>query len=988
MSSGDADKGEDRPTDGEPTSRLAMLRANWHLVAFLGGAATLALALLAWKGPLTLWHRNQAYDTFLEAKELSRAGKWYEANQLLESLLPNLWRMEEKSGEVFYLMGVANNELADRANPTESRAYRRRALPCLREAAAREVPEHLKLDLDEELGRSLYNAGYYSESIPALEEVLVVRRQLQAVIMRRLTEATARREPVDEARLRVLLERWSKIPSLPLTDKETIASATRLLNENQIGLFRDLLAAEEPSWRGKNTSTRVFAVDLSAELDLTLGHVEEALETLQREQAANHRELSTVLSRLMNAQLALDPPNFRGALANGAERISIEDLPRWELDQSRRRQAEALLSMARPREARDYLEAISPDHEERGIVHFLIGQSYFDEGMNWDALTMDDWRKSNARIKDYSDWVQRLQQTWSAGDPRATREDGWRDGMVRWLNPLSLKTMIADAHFLSAIDHFTAVLDDPNITEENYYGRALIGLGVSQTHLRQYPASERTLERVINGFPGSDFERAGLFYRADNFARSKNEGAIAAFEEAANATKGRLPYRNRYLSLPLLRQYFRRAWSEYQDAGDFANAMSVARIYRSFSPPGVADQMLGDSARAFAERLSRRAKSERYAESLASTRESWNYQELAGDSYYRAALADRSSNQYADLLWQAALCTFEAHRYERATRLLTEFGEAHGTGERDFLTRWLIGRCAMAEGEFPRARDVLEEALARLPRSPNRFEARVDLAECYVELAEALGPEPAVEESRTRREEYLARADSLLAENIDGLNFDLEPRALEWQRSLFVSGRLLHEQGRYPEAIDRLREATRRYPDAPQAVDSMYRIADSYRRWADVSGALAREPGLTPRGRMVLLNERNDRLKSALKEYARLRATLMKTQENRPLSPDEQTLLRGSFFNIGDVHVSLEDWEGAIESFTTAANRFQDRPECLAAYVQIANAYLRLGRASEADSTLRQARWVLSQLDEQSFAGSAMNKGQWKSRLDSLVGDL
>jgi tetratricopeptide (TPR) repeat protein len=246
---------------------------------------------------------------------------------------------------------------------------------------------------------------------------------------------------------------------------------------------------------------------------------------------------------------------------------------------------------------------------------------------------------------------------------------------------------------------------------------------------------------------------------------------------------------------------------------------------------------------------------------------------------------------------------------------------------------------------------------------------------------------PAESDEGKLRASYFQRARELLAENIDGLDFDLEPTALAWQRSLFVLGRLYHEEGRYDEAIRRLREAIQRYPDAPQVYDAMYRIADSYRQWARAPEEQLRTEE-TPRGRMLLEQDRNRRLQAAIVEYATLATRLAQVQEARPLSPDEQTLMRSSFFTIGDVYASLQDWPAAIEAFTTAANRFQDRPDCLAAYVQIANAYLRQGRISEAGSTLRQARWVLNQIDESLFVDSALSKEQWKNRLDSLVGDL
>ena len=66
------------------------------------------------------------------------------------------------------------------------------------------------------------------------------------------------------------------------------------------------------------------------------------------------------------------------------------------------------------------------------------------------------------------------------------------------------------------------------------------------------------------------------------------------------------------------------------------------------------------------------------------------------------------------------------------------------------------------------------------------------------------------------------QARRLLDENLSG---DLlTPDSAEWRNSLFTLGRLLHNEGRYDEAVARLEEAVARYPDAPQTLEARYLI--------------------------------------------------------------------------------------------------------------------------------------------------------------------
>lgn len=944
------------PAEGRLSFRLVL--RSWHIVSFALGLAVLVAGLVFWKGPSAVWHRRAALARFREVKELQRSGQVYQAAMGLRQLEPSLWRIPEKAGEAYFLMGLVSNELAERSGMLEGQVYRSAALPFLRAAAKHGVPSEDALALSDELGRSLFNAGAFAESVPVMEKALESRRRLQAAIFRRMTLAALAAPEPDSRRALVLLVEWEEIPALPDV-ADAITRVRRELESGDVDVARSEL--ETMNWLPRDVDPYTFRVDLAADLDISLGHAGAAVEALQKERAKNNAERSSLLERLALARSRTEPPDWQSVLAAANERLAIAGLKAEEIEGARRQAAEALLALGQPVAARTALDLAGGKEVEQGVARYLVARSYFDQG-----------QKYRGRL----------------AEPGA-RPIGQPNAMAAWFEPEWLNRLAADANFLMALRYYGGVLADRDMEEQEYLGLSLLESGIARTELGQYALADEAYERLINGFPGTDFEVAGHFRRASAYAQARDSRMLEAFEEAAAADRkmGRASYRNEYLSLADLRGILRAAWRDSHDEGRYADAIGVARVYQGYAPAAVAEQMLADAAKALADETQRRAASERGDVARRMQGEAWDHYALAGDQYLAAARADRASEQYVDLLWLAALNFFDGHAIERADATLLEFIAAHGGGERDYAAHQYLARCRMARGRFEEAADILEQRLAEQPRSPNRFEARIELAECYMELAARIGPSAMSETERSRRADCLRRAGEVLGANVDGLGFDLEPTALAWQRSLFVAGRLLFEEGRYEEAIGRLREAVQRYPDSPRAIEARFRIAQAYLEWSRESERQARAED-TPRARMVLEQERNRRLRAGVDELRGLVATLTTWQEERPLAPDEESLLQSSFFQIGEAQVALEDWPRVIDAFTAAANRFQDRPECLAAYIHIANAYLRLGRAAEAGSTLRQARWVLNQLEETTFADSALSKDQWKSRLDSLVGDL
>jgi tetratricopeptide (TPR) repeat protein len=131
-------------------------------------------------------------------------------------------------------------------------------------------------------------------------------------------------------------------------------------------------------------------------------------------------------------------------------------------------------------------------------------------------------------------------------------------------------------------------------------------------------------------------------------------------------------------------------------------------------------------------------------------------------------------------------------------------------------------------------------------------------------------------------------------------------------------------------------------------------------------------------------------LGAALAEFGRLEEMLNKRQDTRNLTEYEQKALRNAYFAQGGV---LFDWatvdhdpqrfEEAIQKYSSATNRYQNEPESLQAFVQIASCYRQLGRHPEARATIMQAQMVLSRMPEDADYAAVTGYGreEWVSLL-------
>ena len=89
---------------------------------------------------------------------------------------------------------------------------------------------------------------------------------------------------------------------------------------------------------------------------------------------------------------------------------------------------------------------------------------------------------------------------------------------------------------------------------------------------------------------------------------------------------------------------------------------------------------------------------------------------------------------------------------------------------------------------------------------------------------------------------------------------------------------------------------------------------------------------------------------------------LAKVRDAGELDPLDKAILRNSCFAVGNVLSAQGDYEAALKAYSTAVIRYQNCPEVLEAYVQIADAYRNLNKPQEAKDALEQARFALARM--------------------------
>jgi tetratricopeptide (TPR) repeat protein len=271
-----------------------------------------------------------------------------------------------------------------------------------------------------------------------------------------------------------------------------------------------------------------------------------------------------------------------------------------------------------------------------------------------------------------------------------------------------------------------------------------------------------------------------------------------------------------------------------------------------------------------------------------------------------------------------------------------------------------LGRAYQSAGMFDKAITAFQRNQFRYPQSLAASKSAVPLAQAYL----AKGPE------------YFGRAESVLLSVLDN-NPLLGPDSEEYRQAVFELAQLFYRSQRFEESVVRLEEFIQRYPRDERVAQLTFLMADSYRKSAGLlespkrsASASLDESGPPAIDLVSAANARKERLMQAKTLYDRVIETFRNKQPTREI---DQLYLRLAHFYRADCLYDLGEYAEAVKLYESAAFRYQDDPSSLAAYVQIVNAYTRLGRLDDARTANERAKYLLRRMPPEAFANGTFN---------------
>ncbi len=480
----------------------------------------------------------------------------------------------------------------------------------------------------------------------------------------------------------------------------------------------------------------------------------------------------------------------------------------------------------------------------------------------------------------------------------------------------------------------------------------------------------------------------------------RNEGEAAAALELYQRTLmqagPREAYQKSWVPLAELESRLAAATADFVAKGNHSAAVELAHRMPPLVAETVALEQEIAAHKGWAEKLLAQATAQPATQAEVTRAEAREHYRQAGASGERLAALRLATRFYVDDLVAAGEHYRLGQGYTQAARVYREFLRQNPP-QRVPEALVGLGESLLALGDLDPAIASLTRCRDDFPAHPATYRARVLESQAWQEKGD------------------LAKAKQLLTDNL--YRFALTPKSTDWRDSLYSLGRLHYREGceletksraagvdqldedvkkeglklleqsyaAFQEAIRTLTEAVERYPEALQALEARYWIAEAYRHAAIWP---RKKLGVTniETSRLALNRQIQQELDAAATQYQLLLAELSEEQSLPRRTAVELAMLRNCYFGKADAQYDLGRYDEAIRAYSDATNRYQHDPESLEAYVQIANCYRRLKRPGEARGTIEQARVVLQRIrpDADFLRTTRLDRQAWNNLLDWL----
>ncbi len=530
-----------------------------------------------------------------------------------------------------------------------------------------------------------------------------------------------------------------------------------------------------------------------------------------------------------------------------------------------------------------------------------------------------------------------------------------------------------------------------------YPRQALYLQGVCHEAMGRNDAAISSYARTAEKYQESHEGLAANLRMADLLrADEKHEQARDAYKRALQMVRQPRDFRNRWLSLDEFREIIRNAWDAWCAQHAYRWAIDLSKAMTPLLPEVEANELRAEANRRWAEHLEEELQKTPYSKRPPLRRQLRERRRQSGKAYADLANTLRTSSRYSGELWNSAQHYYKGHDFESALIQLTRF---INTRPKTGLPQALVlrGRVLMDLGRLDEAQEHFERVIENYPAEGIVFDAQFLTGKCHLE----------------RNELDLAEKTwrSILTSPLLKPGAGEELGSKEWRLALFSLGRLLYYRAamlksqaevpqagqpasemsptlveafaRWDESSRRLEEFLKRYPSASQAIEARYLLAKSLQHRAELPRRKL-ETAETDNARLELRRTMHAWLEESRREFQLLQKQLLLRDELDQLDELGQKILRDCYFEIAHTYYALSQYDQAIVSYGSAANKFAEDPQVILAYVQMSNCYDRRNKPQEAQSMLEQAKVIISQMSDDVFQQDTTNmtRKEWDDWLD------
>ena len=495
-------------------------------------------------------------------------------------------------------------------------------------------------------------------------------------------------------------------------------------------------------------------------------------------------------------------------------------------------------------------------------------------------------------------------------------------------------------HYQQAINRFVVVIDIARA--ENQWGRsARLLAGICYMEMDKRKEAEEYFRGLMGAFPTSSEAVAAGFLLGEYDRTMGDDAAFRAFAQSFENLRRNPSYASLWIPKTTIAERCVAMVRNDIEKQNYDDAVKLLGMVTGILSPAEIVRLQGETYESWATLLQSQAETIFGERGNQLAKEAESKRRSAGAAFTTLAQLSSATLEFSELLWRGAENYRLGKDHRRGIVEYLKFMKVNFVDHRPEVY-YRLGEMYLHLDYLDEAAHTLEEALRDFPTHYLVPQMRLVLSHVYYEQKE------------------WDKAKALLQFNLVG---DTAPASGTYRDSMYALGKISFVQGDWDATIPYLEDAIKVHPNAIQAADASYMLAQTYLRQADnLWNELADHP--TEEDRRWIESNVQTRRHRGLYYLEQTEQILSDRQQAVGLTEAEQLMYRNVLFMTCSVLLKMEQYEQAIPKLHTVATIYQDKEEALDALVKMAYALRMIGNEAEAQTTLRRAEVILNQLEK------------------------